>query len=256
MHEVNYVPDPRGDLLIAPGTSVPADYVPEPEPDTMTSLGLTTGLTAFWTLDEASGTRVDSSGNGYDLSVGGSAVSSAAGKLNNAASFDGSTVNWLGRANPALALSGGAVTISAWVKLNSVSADMGIVGKYAGGGLADGYKLYFDEGFNRFVFRQADSNGPNEDQIVSTVPVIVDVWYHIVCGYDSTNHFIAINGGVRELDDGLQSTNTAHEFKIGNDSDGMTFDGLIDEVGIWIGTVLTDQQIAALYNSGTPLPFS
>lgn len=253
MHEVNYLPDPRGDLLIAPGMDSPIVSV---QLDTMTSLGLITGLTAFWKLDELSGGRADSSGNGYTLSEGGSAVSSAAGALNNAASFNGVTVNWLGRANPDLAANGDVLTISCWVKLNAIDADMGLVGKYAQGGIADGYKLFYDSTHNRFVFRSADSNLPQEDQIISTAPVASGNWYHIACGFDGVNHFMSINGGTRELDNGLASSNTAHEFKIGSDSDGFVLNGLIDEVGIWMGTVLTDEQIAALYNGGTPLPFS
>lgn len=214
-----------------------------------------TGLTAYWKLDETGGNdRVDSSSGGFDLSEGGGGpVGSAAGKLNNAASFDGSTANWLSRANPDLVSDGNPLTLSAWVKLNAIDVDFGLVGKHAAG---DGYLLYYNAAENAFCFKQADSSGPNEDQIVSTLPVSADTWYHIVCGYDGTNHFIQINGGARESDDGLAATNAAHDFKIGNDSVGNVLNGLIDEVGLWLGTALSSDEAIDLYNSGSPLPYN
>lgn len=257
MHEVNYLPDPRGDCLIPAGEDFAVCAVSPGQTDTMTSLGLTTGLTAFWKMDEASGERADSSGNGYNLTEAAEGVGGVAGKLNNAASLIGSVDSFLYSDNSVFSTSGGTITVSCWVKFNAVDADMSIIGKHTGGGLPDGYKLFFSSLDNAFVFTQGDSGSAAADQLVHSGAVVDGVWYHITCGFDGSNHFMSINGGVRELDGGLEASNAVGDFMVGLDNEGLAaLDGLIDEVGIWMGTVLTDEQITALYNGGTPLPFN
>lgn len=227
-----------------------------PEEDTMTSLGLTAGITAFWKMDEDSGDRADVSGNGRTLTQQG-AVGADAGLLNNAALLAGDPADHLSSASAGLSTGGSTITVSCWVKLNSVAADQTLLGKFTGGFTPDGWRLMYDFDNGVFYFESSDSGIPAFDGIVSTVPVSAGVWYHIVAGFDGVMHFMSVNAGARETDDGLPASTAADDFMIGRDGEGLaTLDGLIDEVGIWVGTVLTDEQVTQLYNSGSPLPYS
>ncbi len=219
---------------------------PAPNPCTFP----TTGISAYWSMDEVSGTRADASGNGNTLTLGGGAVDGVPGILSNAASFDGSTVHWLEVANPALAAAGQAITISGWVKLNDVSVDQAIAGKSDNN--SSGYRLFFSAISSSMVFESLNSVGPESSQLVSSVTISSGVWYYVVAGFDGVNHFMSINNSARETDAGNFSSNSAHAFKIGNDEQGFILNGLIDEFGVWVGTALTDDDISCLYNSGIP----
>ncbi len=76
---------------------------------------LLTGLSSWWGLHDASGVdRIDSSGNNNPMVLNGT-VTSIAGLIGNAASFDGNTANFL-RASPFLST---PFSMSVW--LNAVN---------------------------------------------------------------------------------------------------------------------------------------
>lgn len=225
------------------------------EPSGALSAVIIPAPTAYWKLDEASGSRIDSTGNGNNLLITASAVPSAAGLLNNAASFNTDLLKKLERA--ALDSAGGPVTISVWVKLNSVATDQFIIGRLEdGAGSVNGYGLCFGSTSATFFYTQGDDSIPVDDRLVSVVPVSVGVWYHVMCGYDGSNHFLIVNGGIRETDEGLNPKTAVAPFSIGRSYETFnSLNGLVDEAGVWIGTALSYDQAVKLYNSGTPLAY-
>lgn len=84
----------------------------------VTSSGVASGITAYWKLDESSGTRADTVGSNNLTSV--NSVSSAAGKLGNAASFTFASSQKLTGTNPLAGLA--AFTVTAWI-YRSTGAD-------------------------------------------------------------------------------------------------------------------------------------
>ena len=85
---------------------------------------LSTAPDVWWSMDEASGTRVDSTGNGYDLVEFGGTAGSGVGRVGNALFFDGADLG----ANRYLKLAGSTFpdhaadfTWCGWVKSTSTT---------------------------------------------------------------------------------------------------------------------------------------
>src|SRR5262245_62023817 len=81
-------------------------------------MALTDNIVAYWTLDEASGTRNDSVGSNHLTDV--NSTPSGTGKINNGADFNGSNQH-LDGANPCA--SRGAFSVSAWLKNDTLSGN-------------------------------------------------------------------------------------------------------------------------------------
>jgi len=79
---------------------------------------LLSGLLAWWSMDETSGTRVDSHGS-YDLADE-NGVGYAAGVTGNAADFNPAASQWLKATSADLKILQGDFTIAGWIYLRSV----------------------------------------------------------------------------------------------------------------------------------------
>ena len=107
----------------------------------MPSSGLLTNLQAWYTLDEASGTRADSSGNGNSLTDV-NTVTQAAGKLTNAAQFTRANSERLTIAdNTSLSMGDIDFTLCAWVYFDTLPV-AGLISKW--NGTSDEYTIYYD----------------------------------------------------------------------------------------------------------------
>ena len=205
---------------------------------------LVTGLVAYWSLDETSGTRADSVGSadltdnntvGYDTGVNGNAASFVAGNLEK-----------LSCASTSLPAGTHSFTLSAWFNPTGVSGEFAIVGRFHTALPSRDYLL--DLVNDQIWFFSASGSNPRW-----TTPAIqAGVWHHVLGWYDSAtgNASIAVNNGTPVTNAITPETGEA-AFVIGSyDSPGAPFTGLIDEVGIW-SRVLTEDERAELYNSGT-----
>ena len=99
------------------------------------------GYAGVWHLNEASGTRADSTSGNNDLTDN-NTVASAAGKFGNAADLERSNSEKLtitDAAQTGLDPVGNLITFGAWVKPESVGSTAGIFDKESGSG--DGYRL-------------------------------------------------------------------------------------------------------------------
>ena len=197
------------------------------------------GLTAWWTLDESSGTRFDSHTNNLDISDN-NTVTQATGKVNNAAEFTSANSEYLSRASETLLSPiNASFAYSFWIYNNTASVLGCPLSKYTSTNpefrvLILSSKVRFD------ITTTNTSNGA----ILSDA-----TWHHVV---------VYRNAGTGKLgiivDDNtpaeISSSGTgtpAAPFNVGRQGDGsFYFDGRVDEIGYWKGRVLTSAEITEL----------
>lgn len=212
---------------------------------------LNTGLTAYWKLDEASGTRVDSGANGQDLTDN-NTVTSNTGIINNAAEFIAANLERLSHVDSTtLSLGDIDCTMAFWVYLSSTNTAMGIGNQYAAAGSRSWRLLYFSSSAK---FRIGVSNdGTTVTNHDSTfVNPVASTWYLVIWWHDSVNDLIGIDVSGTSNTSSYSSGifDSTADFNVGRqDSGGTYWNGRIDEVGFW-KRVLTAGERAELYNSG------
>lgn len=212
-------------------------------------------LLAWWTLDEASGTRADSHG-GNDLTDDAASVAGVSGLQGNAALFDGTAD---GLTNATVANFGDeSFTLACWVKQAAAVNENGIL-ICRDDFTKRRYTLNRNSAVDTYRFCV---NGTNCDWNAT----VKDTAWHLVVGYhDAESNLLGIS-----VDSGAFVT-TAHgtgaqggvvgdpDFYIGNwdrtPTTDSAWDGLIDEVAVW-GRVLTQSEVAQLYNSGNGITYS
>lgn len=248
---------------------------------TMAGTGLLDGLIAYWTLDEASGIRYDSSANEIDLSDN-NGVASATGKIGLSARTSGGGTDYLSHPDvPALSPGSDDFTIALWVYLvNKPSTTWGydsatIVNKWGSSNRREYNLVYrnltteaYDTVADTFEFAaSADGTDPEGSERVVSLnagPISTGQWYFIVAWQDSISDTLNIqvnNGTPNSISytDGI--TDTTSLFELGRNEGNLTpggsplrFDGRIDELGLW-SRVLTADERTALYNAGTGLTY-
>lgn len=232
-----------------------------------------TSLSGYWDLDEASGTREDSTANNNDLTDN-NTVGSAAGKINDGADFE------LSNGDEYLSITDAAQTgldptttfsYSGWVKFETLPAsnEYFIAGKYGSssrswqleaGVQPNGlYLLYTSDGtVSGTAYEEFDS--------ASGIFGSTGVWYHIVVAVDAPNRRVSawVNGiEIPMTRRGSQNATSIFDgtmpFGMGAKDNGGTVvtehDGMIDEVGFWKGRLLHYGDVLELYNAGNGLPY-
>ena len=214
----------------------------------MPSSGLLTNLQGYWTLDEASGTRADSSGNGNSLTDV-NTVTQAAGKLSYAAQFTAANLERL-TINDNTSLSMGDIdfTLCCWVYFDTLPV-AGLISKWNGTG--DEYTLYYD-GVSRIKFGVDGGGGPVQVAADALGSPSTSTWYFVCAWHDSIANTINIqvnNGTINTAahSAGVQDSNSV--FRLGEISDNY-LNGRLDGVGVW-KRVLTQSERAYLYNYGS-----
>lgn len=207
------------------------------------------GLLAYWTLDETSGNRVDSSGNGYNLTDQGG-TGSGAGVIGNCATFDGSSQYLYDNTTfPASA----TWTVCAWINTTIISgavilcdpSGMGIILLINYGG-ASGIEVF--------------TNGGSEYES-SPLDVADGNWHYIAVTADSGNTVSFYADGIPCGTASLGGTNAGPwgsylPMSVGEVyGSGLGIIGSIDELAVW-NIALTRAQITELYQRGSGLPFS
>lgn len=214
---------------------------------------------AYWKLDEASGTRVDSGANGQDLTDN-NTVTSATGKISDAGDFEFANSEYLSRADsPTLSLGIDTdFTIACWVYAESYSAfNSGIFIKdlaTQGASLTTEYGLVMDNSTTGY-FRFGVGNGTTFQIVTASTMGFPSTatWYLIVAWHDSAADTISIqvnNGTVDSAAWAGGTQDAASAMNIGSmpANGALAWDGLIDETGFW-KRVLTAGERTELYNS-------
>jgi len=253
----------NGNDLTASGSPVFSTDVPFENPAGVSdSTRLTTNLQGYWTLDEESGTRADSTANGNDLTDN-NTVGFGTGKQDNAADFETATDEYLSitdASQTGLDITGD-LSISMWINFESIQAVNGLISKFDSG--QKSYQLDTDGTPN---IRWNISSDGSSDEIISvdasSVITSTATWYHLVTTFDaSASKFsVYVDGILVGSNTGTRTSlyNSTTPFLLAGRNGGATvynFDGLIDETGIW-DKVLTFGEIQDLYAQGAAIPYA
>ena len=210
-------------------------------------------LVAWWALDEATGTRVDSSASGYDLDEAAPVVGQVPGKIVDASSTAHQTSARLLISNatsPGLQPQDVDYTVAGWIRLVSLGNNAAAFSNYD---LASaGHALWIPPGETNLYYSVAGTN------LITFSPTLA-TWYHFVCYHDATGNII----GVR-INDTTDYT-IAHTTGIASGTEpfllhnysatgAFSIDGALDEVGVW-NRLLTPAEITELYNGGNGIGY-
>jgi len=200
----------------------------------------------------------------YDFSRNGNngtatgATWSSSGKFSGAFTYDGTNdfINVSIPSGSTLDIDSNPMTIAAWIKPNTVSAQQAVIARGKSDGVAagnDGYGLWINSSGKINV---GSFGGGNFDGN-SVLPA--NTWYHVAVIINGASSALYING--------LDNTPTSHAvnvvassqpLKIGasrnltDTADMRFFNGSIDELAIW-NRSLSSQEIQSLYSSGSPI---
>jgi hypothetical protein len=214
---------------------------------------LLTGLVAYWKLDEASGTRVDATGRGNNLTDFNS-VGTAAGIVGSSAQFVAASSKYLGCASTAdLTMGTSNFTISAWVRPDTTGGVQVIAAK-GSTAAASSYEtslIACHSGLSN-VCLFSISDGVTQ-RIVAGPVLTTGAWHYVVGWLDrpADRIYIQVDGGVpaSEILVGYVIPSAGLPFALGRSTFGHYLNGRLDEVGIW-KRVLTTAERASLYNGG------
>lgn len=229
---------------------------------------LADGVVGYWKLDEASGTRADSSPNGNDLTDN-NTVASAAGKISNAGDFERSNSEWLSRTDAAqvgLNLADD-FSIAGWLNFESTPGTGAMYTFISKDDYASSRAYYFglfnDAGTPklRLLLYTSGSNFPTVNWSPATA-----TWYHVAVTRNKAtgNVKFYVNGaqqGATQSSITTSLNNSNVPFRVGAVGDTGSaanfFDGLMDEWGVWSRELSADE-VAELYDggSGATYPFS
>lgn len=226
---------------------------------------LADSLGAYWNLDESSGSRIDSSGNGNTLAST-NGVASTVGRNGDAATFVYASDQHLDVTdNTSLNMAGRDWSVSLWVKLDALTNAepndyVGICGK--GDGTNDGWGMciFYRPSLNRIELKISDGSPGTSVSGYSLRAetfggISTGTWYFIVAtfDYETMAATISVNG---TEDSGTSAYVVYDPAGVGAFSIGRAFNinrynmsGAIDGVGVWSKT-LNSTEKSALYNSG------
>lgn len=256
-----WIPQPTTGFTNSPESYFKFDNVGSGKEDTASvQYGVFSGGTPkfYYDFSNANGvTNLGSGGATFDLTNTG-ATTGSTGILDQAYNFDG--INDEENANSSaltdwkfLHNSGYDYSISVWINPDDVTGNQAITATTNGNISDEGFLLYLS-GNNIVALHQT---GTTVLSHTSTGTITPNQWTHIVVTQDETSNTntIYING-VGESISLNKGATTSPESKlaVGEDSSsGLWFDGDIDELAIYDGTVLTTSEVQQLYNNGAGL---
>jgi len=228
---------------------------------------LSEGLVGYWKMDESSDgsgavTRVDSSGNGNDLTDN-NTTASGAGKFGNGGDFENSAsedehLSIINGSQTGLDITGN-ITIAGWYKFESINPPYGptIASKTLEKTTDDslGYVLQLEQGGSsgRVRFKTSSAGTSWDGVVTGSTWTSADEWHHIVGVYDGSYLRVYLDGSSDTTpvaySDGI--FDNSGDFMIGaTDFESGTvceFDGLIDDVRIY-NRALTSSEVEKLYH--------
>ena len=232
-------------------------------------------IISHWKLEEASGTRVDATASGNDLSDV-NTVGSAVGKIGQAADFEYSNSEYLtitDASQTGLDINSD-FSMSAWIKFESLPTtagqDAGVMAKFSSSGNNRAYGWYFKgEDANKMAVFITPSGASGNRIFVQTSASMVTTgelgtWHHYGVSFDLSS------GAVVFYKDGSavsQSTNNAGtvnsiqnnslDFRIGhmNQAGAQHIDAIIDECTV-TSDIITSGEFSTIYNSGDGIPYA
>ncbi len=213
-------------------------------------VGPTSGLVAYWRMDETSGTTVFDGIGANNGTMGGSmdaADDSVAGIFNNALDFDGTDHEIIvADSDDTLDLQPD-FTVSLWVKLDAVVAVKSLLLKNHGA--APWYSWGIDvNGSTQFQFYVVNAAG-GAASVQWTASPSANTWYHIVAVKEGADLRLYANG--EKVNENSNFTGVEldgdGDLKIGAYNNPIRLDGKLDDIRIY-HRALSDGEIANLYH--------
>jgi hypothetical protein len=217
-------------------------------------------LRGYWKVNEAGGSRFDTSAQGNHL-LDNNTVGVQAGRLSQAADFERDQREYLSR-NDSIQVGldplGNGLTLVGWFKPETVGIEQVVVAKYDYGVNQRGYRLDLRPG-NKISFLTSPNGALNNNyKLEVTAPQTLNagVWYHLAAVFDAQQQAMRLylNGaliGSRSVP-GKIIHNSAAPFALGtnfvNGNPTQFFDGLLDEWRVYTGA-LSQSEIQGLMNS-------
>lgn len=227
-------------------------------PATATGSPGKTDLISWWTLDETSGTRVDSHTTGNDLTDN-NTVLYGTGKISNAADFETTNNEYLSHTdNASLSMGSADVWFSFWVKPESVSATFTLFSKQSSGPNVE--YVAFQSSSTTWLFYIGDNAGGVALASVSAT-ISAGTWYFLNMWTDKAGAklYLQVNNGTpgEGTITGSMNGDSTAAFQIGGNS-GLNeyYDGLIDEFGFFKNHIPTADERTWMYNSANGRTYS
>jgi hypothetical protein len=206
-----------------------------------------------WHLDETSGVHTDSTSNGYVGTVRGTVNQNAGGQMDGADGFVGPvTESWLSLADGTLTADS-PFTMEAWFEMDALpSIWIGIFTK--GRDVEPDWVGLWLGPSNNIIFGWDWRDAGN----LHGSALSAGTRYHAVAVFDGTNRRLYLNGTLDAGPDGPGSfANITQASRVGNDGNGNSWDGFIDEVrmsgmarsGGWITTEYNNQSSPGTFYS-------
>ena len=228
-------------------------------------MALTDNLEAYWTLDETSGTRADSTANDRDLTDN-NTVGYNTGVISNGASLAGASSEYLSAADAAWNSPSSAFTFAGWVRYPTAGqrADVFAKGPAAFG---TGLLLVCERDFVSSRIEFFANFGGNILDATATVDGATSAatWFHLAVVFDGAGSGnsgrckIYVNGAAQSPSYGgtfgTSLADTGSDLQLGAwATQSLYGDIRLDEVGWW-SRALSGSEVAQLYNSGAGLSY-
>lgn len=228
-------------------------------------------MVAYWKLDETSGTRIDSTGNGHNLSATTDLaypVSYGTGKFSNGLLTDDTYPGALVRVNDSsFDTNNHPITCWFWVKFDRVDLviDQTVIGRNGPaqiGGYPFEYYVAFASANNGFYLDLVGTQTNEIGFVTNTTPIVSGVWYFVYFEVNRASNILRLAVNNNEASDSfydlveLPPIGEVNTFSIGGEvapseptTAGNAVYGITDEVG-FIGRALTSGEKTYLYNGG------
>jgi hypothetical protein len=157
-----------------------------------------------------------------------------------------------------------SLSVSFWINTQSTNSLNRVVAQDALGGANRYWNCYYRDlgaGNRKMWFVMWDSGGTSASVSGSDGLVNDGNWHHVAVTYDGVSDFLMYVDGVFDVSGTtstggvLPATGSGSEIFLGSNG-SWHFDGMLDEVAIWRDVVLSQDDITAIYNGGTPLPLN
>lgn len=220
---------------------------------TAVSYDFSSGLIAYWRLEEASGSRTDASGSGNSLAVLATDPGRTTGIVNFGLDLSSSGVNDLLQIadNASISMDGSTMSFQCWVKYNTAPVNnTAVFAKWNGD---EEYLLWHTGSRFQVAIRNSGdtANGSvNADTIGAPSS---GVWYHVCGGYDGSTVWVQVNGGARDSVSYSSGINDSTVALTVGEFTGLTasIDATIDELALWKNRTLSSDEVIRLYNGGS-----
>jgi hypothetical protein len=208
-----------------------------------------------WNL--ANETWTDLSGYGNDLTANATPVNADGHftSANAAADFERGDTDYLYRADTTSLSITGNITLSAWVKLETVGTIYQFIISKESSTTNKSYWMYVDATEQAWCALNYTGVAGGGTIAKGATSLSTGTWYHLACVYNGTDIRVYVNGALDSSADNPKSwTNGIYDgtaqLRLGNDGSSTHYlDGILDDVAIWARD-LSSAEISTLYGLG------